>query len=451
MDATAPTLISLTFPSTIDLSSGSQTITASVQAQDNAGGSGVDHVVVFFDNNVTFSYGAGNNFNIGGYVGSGTDTFTDSTPTTANHSLTLTASTNPGVYHINQVWVIEVNGNQATYNESQLQALGINTSFTVTGSIADTTAPTLISLTFPSTIDLSSGSQTITASVQAQDNAGGSGVDHVVVLFDNNVTFSYGAGNNFNIGGYVGSGTDTFTDSTPTTANHSLTLTAYTNPGLYHINQVWVVDVNGNKATYNESQLLALGINTSFTVTDGTLDTTPPTVTTFSPSDAAIGVALSSDIVLTFSEAIQKGVGTVVIHRDSATGPVVASYDAATSGNLLISGNTLTIHHSDLANNTHYFVTLDSGSIKDIAGNSYAGTSSYDFTTVAPAPITPTVHFDPSVNHNNGAITIQLSSDNLPLSFPFALNFTYTSSIVSFDGISFTGSSAISTSVMSRV
>ena len=114
-------------------------------------------------------------------------------------------------------------------------------------------------------------------------------------------------------------------------------------------------------------------------------DTTAPTISAFSPVDAATGVAVGSDIVLTFSEAIQKGTGTIVIHSVSATGPVVQSYDVATSSNLTISGNTLTINpSSDLANSTHYFVTLNSGSIKDIAGNSYAGTSSYDFTTVVP-------------------------------------------------------------------
>lgn len=44
---------------------------------------------------------------------------------------------------------------------------------------ADITAPTLTSLTFPATIDLSTGSQTVFFSANAQDNAGGSGVDRV--------------------------------------------------------------------------------------------------------------------------------------------------------------------------------------------------------------------------------------------------------------------------------
>ena len=108
------------------------------------------------------------------------------------------------------------------------------------------------------------------------------------------------------------------------------------------------------------------------------------TVIVFSPADAATGVTLDSNIVLTFSDTIQKGVGWIQIHRGSSTGPVFASYDAATSSLLTITGNTLTINPAtDLEPDTHYVVTFDSGSIKGTASNSFAGTSSYDFTTLS--------------------------------------------------------------------
>jgi methionine-rich copper-binding protein CopC len=128
-----------------------------------------------------------------------------------------------------------------------------------------------------------------------------------------------------------------------------------------------------------------------------TLDTTPPTVTTFSPTDAAKGVAVGSNIVLTFSEMIQKGAGAIEIHSGSAIGPTVATYDAANSSNLTFSGNTLTINPTaDLASDgTQYFVTLVSGTVKDLAGNPYAGTTTYDFFTLDTTPPTVTV-FSPA-------------------------------------------------------
>ena len=129
-----------------------------------------------------------------------------------------------------------------------------------------------------------------------------------------------------------------------------------------------------------------------------TLDTVLPTVTAFSPADSATGVPGASNIVLTFSEAIQKGAGVIAIHSGSVDGPAVASYDAATNtSNLTFSGNTLTINPTaDLANDgTHYFITLAPGTIYDLAGNLYAGTTSYDFTTVDTTPPTVTA-FSPT-------------------------------------------------------
>ncbi|TFW09419.1 DUF4214 domain-containing protein [Oxalobacteraceae bacterium OM1] len=111
-------------------------------------------------------------------------------------------------------------------------------------------------------------------------------------------------------------------------------------------------------------------------------DTTPPTVSAFSPADGATNVATGSNIVITFSEAIQRGSGTIVLK--TASGTVVESFDAATSSRLSIAGSTLTIDPTaTLTGGTNYFVTLASGAVKDQAGNAYAGTAAYDFTTQA--------------------------------------------------------------------
>ena len=125
---------------------------------------------------------------------------------------------------------------------------------------------------------------------------------------------------------------------------------------------------------------------------DGSLDTisdiTPPMVLTVTPADGATAVAAGNNIVLTFSEAIQKGTGLIEIHSGSATGSVVESYDVATSTNLTVSGSTLTINPTtDLSNGTHYFVTFAPSSVKDLAGNSYSGTNTYDFTTATPTSV----------------------------------------------------------------
>ena len=116
----------------------------------------------------------------------------------------------------------------------------------------------------------------------------------------------------------------------------------------------------------------------NFTTDPG--DITRPTVTIFNPTDEATGVAVNSNIVVTFSETIVRGIGNIVLK--TAAGLTVATYDAATSSNLSLSNSTLTLNPTtDLASGTGYTVEFTAGSIKDLAGNWYAGTNSYNFTT----------------------------------------------------------------------
>jgi Ca2+-binding RTX toxin-like protein len=100
----------------------------------------------------------------------------------------------------------------------------------------------------------------------------------------------------------------------------------------------------------------------------------------FSP---AIGgaIAVDGNIMITFSEAIKLGDGVITI--ESAFGEAVEIYRAG-SPMVTTSGNVLTINPSaDLAAGTGYVVEFPAGMIKDLAGNSYAGTTSYNFTTLA--------------------------------------------------------------------
>lgn len=109
-------------------------------------------------------------------------------------------------------------------------------------------------------------------------------------------------------------------------------------------------------------------------------DHTPPTLAAESPSDNATAVAVGANLVLTFSEPVQRGSGSIVLKN--AAGTVIATYDAATSANLSIAGSTLTINPTaDLAGATGYTLTLAAGSIKDLSGNAYAGGTPLHFTT----------------------------------------------------------------------
>lgn len=133
-------------------------------------------------------------------------------------------------------------------------------------------------------------------------------------------------------------------------------------------------------------------------VLDGTVstvagDTTAPTVTTLLPASAASDVALSSNLVATFSENVVAGTGNIVIKKssDNSTVATIPASDAQVS----IASNVVTINPTaNLAAGTSYYVQVDSTAFKDGSNNFFAGistTNTWSFTTVAPDTTAPTL------------------------------------------------------------
>lgn len=108
-----------------------------------------------------------------------------------------------------------------------------------------------------------------------------------------------------------------------------------------------------------------------------TVDRTPPVATTFSPTNGQKAAEVNANIVIAFNERIQLGTGTITLK--TMAGKVIESFDVTPSSS---SSTSLTINPvNDLAYNTSHTLTITSGSIVDIAGNAFAGTKTYKFTT----------------------------------------------------------------------
>jgi hypothetical protein len=108
-------------------------------------------------------------------------------------------------------------------------------------------------------------------------------------------------------------------------------------------------------------------------------DTTAPTVSSVSPADTTTDVAITTDVVWTFDEAIKKATVT------SANFFVKKADGTAVAGTLSISSDQTEITFEpddDLANDTEYIAVATKG-VKDLAGNSLAAESWTNFTTVA--------------------------------------------------------------------
>jgi methionine-rich copper-binding protein CopC len=135
-----------------------------------------------------------------------------------------------------------------------------------------------------------------------------------------------------------------------------------------------IKDSAGNSVT-----LTTAGITTGTNAVS--IDAVAPTVRSYSPTPGATNVAIESNFIFTFSEAIKKGTGTILLL--DATGRVVESFNVLTSSRLTWASNTLTIDPTyDLEKDSIYKWEIPTGAIEDEVGNDYAGTNTYTVTTV---------------------------------------------------------------------
>ena len=117
------------------------------------------------------------------------------------------------------------------------------------------------------------------------------------------------------------------------------------------------------------------GISSKTTLNFKTVDNNNPSLTSSSPSDDASNVNVSSNIVLTFNEAVDVENGNIHIINTSNGEPIAIDV----TGTLLSGSGTteITINpSSDLEHETSYHVKIDSSAFDDAAGNSYPGISS---------------------------------------------------------------------------
>ena len=125
------------------------------------------------------------------------------------------------------------------------------------------------------------------------------------------------------------------------------------------------------------------GIASKTTLNFKTVDNNNPTLISTSPSDDTSKVSISSNIVLTFNEAVDAESGNIDIINTS-TGEAI---EIDVTGSLLSGSGTteITINpSSNLENDTSYHVKIDSTAFDDAVGNSYAGisnTTTLNFTT----------------------------------------------------------------------
>jgi len=177
-------------------------------------------------------------------------------------------------------------------------------------------------------------------------------------------------------------------------------------------NQTLTIDPTDN-FNYNTEYYVTLpvGVVTNYLGNSAALNTynftteVGPTVSSFSPTSGSTDIAVNSNIVVTFDKNIRAGSGTITLRSDSSTGTIIESYDVTSSARLTFSTNTLTIDPtSDLSIGTNYYVVIPDGAV---AG--YAGTDTYNFTTINVVNVS-------SYSPTNGATSVAANT-NISLTF----------------------------------
>ena len=165
-----------------------------------------------------------------------------------------------------------------------------------------------------------------------------------------------------------------------TTDNNTITLISLSD-GPYSDCTITVTDSAGNSVTRNISSFV--------------IDTTAPTVSSFSPTDNQSSVAITDNITVTFSEAMDNTSVTTNTDNASCSGTLGVSSDNFSSCVQMSSGPasssdniTFTLDPSDnLSYSTTYKIRVTTG-VKDSVGNTLSSQyeTSSGFTTLLPAP-----------------------------------------------------------------
>jgi len=187
----------------------------------------------------------------------------------------------------------------------------------------------------------------------------------------------------------------------------------------------------------------AIASNYAWSFTTGAVsDTTPPTVSSTVPANAAIGVAIDSEMDATFSEAIN--------HITITTATFTLKQGATSvSGAVTYAGVTATFTPiADLAPSTAYTATITTGA-KDLAGNALASNYVWSFTTAGTASdiTAPTVSSTIPANAATGvavnsAMTATFSEAINPITITTA-TFTLKHGVTAVSGaVAYTGTTA---------
>ena len=267
-DVTPPVPQSLELSTTtVDLSGGAVTITATTRLTDDLSGIGNDDSL---NAEIRWRSPSSNQFIDASFYAYANGDDNDATFNNA-FPITFDANAEAGTWIIEYFRTADEAGNQKSYTADELTTLGFNISIDVTagsgeGGGSDTTPPVPQSLELSTTtVDLSGGAVTITATTRLTDDLSGIGNDDSL---NAEIRWRSPSGNQFIDASFYAYANGDDNDATFNNA-FPITFDANAEAGTWTIEYFRTADEAGNKKSYTDDELTTLGINRPISVITG--------------------------------------------------------------------------------------------------------------------------------------------------------------------------------------
>ncbi|MFZ6817030.1 DUF4214 domain-containing protein [Undibacterium sp. Ji22W] len=185
-------------------------------------------------------------------------------------------------------------------------------------------------------------------------------------------------------------GVDTLNLGTSLRSSYTITQAA---DGAVHVDTISGASGEFHATLYNFEKLIFANNSETLDLATYFVDTSPPILLSFSPSDQSNNVPVHNDIVFNFSENILAGAGSVLLK--TADGQLVESFDVTSSTRLTISAKSLTIKPAKaFLYNQNYVLEIAAGNVKDAKGNLFVASQTISFKTALGETLTGTAADD---------------------------------------------------------
>lgn len=145
-----------------------------------------------------------------------------------------------------------------------------------------------------------------------------------------------------------------------------------------------------------------------------------PIIASLSPTDNATGIAINTDLIITFDKDIVKGTGSIVI-KNASDDSTVETINV-TGSNVIVTGKIAKITPSiALKKSNSYYVLIDNGTFKDTSNNPFLGISDktiWNFETELKTNQTITFNSLTAKTFGDSSFNLTATaSSNLPISY----------------------------------